>query len=386
MGKLVQPALDAGVWIEHGYDETAPYSVGAEEEFVLVDPATGAPVPRAADVIERAGAAAGVAHEVVASVVETATPVCDTISELAASLRSRRCAVVRAAAQSGCAALSTGAHPFNEAEQPLAPGDRYLQIERDYPWVIHEAATYGLHVHVGVPGADRAITVCNSLRAYLPHLLAISANSPLWRGAVTGLRSTRVLLAQLYPRSGVTPRFDDYDDYCRTIRALEVSHSVHDYTHAWWFVRPHPKFGTLEVRICDAQTDVRRSIALVALVRSLVAWLDAEGDTTDATRPNDPRFVIEENLWAAARDGVGAVFIDPAQGTGISAGRAIRELLHRLTPYFAAFDALDQVPVLQRMAHCDGAHAQLLELEQLGGDVPALVSRLVQTTAECCGD
>jgi carboxylate-amine ligase len=383
VGKLLQPTIDMDATIEHAYDETAPYSVGAEEEFVLVDPDGGEVASRAAEVIASADPAAGIAHEVVASVVETATPVCHSMTDVAEALQASRCAVVRAARTSGCRAVSTGAHPLYADAQQLAPGERYLALEREYPWILHEAATYGLHVHVGVPGADRAIAICDAMRPFLPHLLAISANSPFWRGRATGLRSTRVLLAQLYPRSGVPPRFIDYDGYCRTIRALEVSRGVEDYTHAWWFVRPHPRFGTIEVRVCDAQTDVRRSIALVAMIRALVAWLDAELDASDARRP-DPGFVIEENLWAASRDGVDAVFIDPVEGEPVAAGRAIRALLHRLTPYLVAFDATEQQQVLQRMIDRDGAREQLLELEQRGGDMPSLISHLAEVTAACC--
>lgn len=366
--------------IEHRFDHTAAFSIGAEEEFVLVDPRTGECRSRAAAVLDGCESHVGsVQPEVVESVVEGITPVCTSIDQLGASLRATRTALAESARGAGCALVGTGAHPFGDDDQQITRGPRYAELARDYPWVIQQAATYGLHVHVGVQGADRAIAICNAMRPWLPHLLALSANSPLWRGERTGLQSTRVVLAQLYPRSGVPPVFEDFDHYTETIRALQLSGTVRDYTHTWWFVRPHPRLGTIELRICDAQTDVRRSIALVALVRALVTWLDDELDLVGTTEPVSAP-VCEENLWAAARDGCGATFIDHVGGDhAVSAARAIRELLHVLTPYFADYDSVECVPLLQHMIDCNGAKFQLHELERRG-DTVQLVHRLASIT------
>ena len=366
--------------IAHGFDTTGAFTIGVEEEFVLVDPASGEVRPRASEVLDGCVEHDGALEpEVVASVVEGVTPVCATLDDLGTSLHRNRSSLSTSATAAGCALVGTGAHPFSPGDQPLAEGARYEALAREYPWVLQEAATYGLHVHVGVQGADRAIAICDAMRPWLPHLLALSANSPFWRGERTGLQSTRVLLAQLYPRSGVPPVFRDYDGYCRAIRSLEVSASVRDYTHTWWFVRPHPKWGTLEVRICDAQTDVRRSIALAALVRALIAWIDDEL-VLAAPATEVPAVVIEENVWAAARDGSHATFIDHDLGHGVSAERSIRELLHVLTPYVTDFGAAEYLPLLQHMVACTGADEQLLAHQRADGDMTALVRELANIT------
>ncbi|MCW2926924.1 MAG: carboxylate-amine ligase [Thermoleophilia bacterium] len=367
--------------LDHAFDTTDAFSLGGEEEFMLVCRENGELVPRATQVLaEYEGAYTGaVGSEVMASVVETATPICATPVELEASLGLHRQRLAESARAASCELVSAGTHPFTTAQQQVTEGERYASIAREYPWVVQEAATYGLHVHVGIQGADRAIAICNAFRSYLPHLLALSANSPFLRGEATGLQSTRVLLAQLYPRSGVPPVFHDFEDYARTIRALQVSHAVDDYTHTWWFCRPHPTFGTIEVRVCDAQTDVRRTAALAAMVQALAAWLNDELDGPGI--PPAHHTVCEENLWSAARYGCDGSFIDEVEGCAVSSRRAIFELLHTLRPYLEHFGSGRYIPTLQTMIDTNGAKLQLLEHAD-DPDLPRLMRRLAARTLD----
>lgn len=367
--------------LEHAYGRTAQFSVGGEEEFMLVDAATGELVPQAPAVLARCDRSdpGSVEHEVVASAVESASPVCSTAGDLLRSMESHRAALGEAALASGCRLLASGTHPFATGDQQISAGDRYAAVARDYPWVVHAAATYGLHVHVGIQGADRAIAVCNELRRWLPHLLALSANSPFLHGEATGLQSTRVVLAQLYPRSGVPPVFDGYRDYVRTIRALEVGPAVEDYTHTWWFVRPHPRYGTVELRIFDAQTDVRRSVALAALAQALCAQVADDLEWREATPASQP--ICEENLWAAARGGTDACFIDERRGHRVAARRSIQRLLHRLRPWFEELGSTEHLQALHAMLDCNGARAQLHAVEQGLAPGADLVAFLADRTA-----
>lgn len=366
--------------LPHAFETTQSFSLGAEEEFMLVEPGGCELAPRAASVVDdcRGGYPGSVDSEVVASVVECATPICSSPQELEASLGMHRVHLSSAAERAGCRLMSAGTHPFSVATQRIAEGDRYAAIARDYPWVVQQAATYGLHVHVGLQGADRAMAITNLLRNWLPHLLALSANSPFLRGEATGLQSTRVLLAQLFPRSGVPPVFADYDDYTRVIRSLELSEVVDDYTHTWWFVRPHPRYGTIEVRVCDAQTDVRRTAALAAVVQALVAWLDdqyASGDEPFVGHAS----VCEENLWSAARYGSEGTLIDERRGHTVSTRRAILDLLHELGPWFEQFGTSRYLPLLRRMVDHSGALHQLELLDRLG-TLPAVADALARET------
>jgi carboxylate-amine ligase len=369
-----QPAVD-------GFASTDAFSLGAEEEFMLVDPVTGELAPTACAVLEACPDGAGrLEHEVVQSVVESGTPVCSDPSQIEHHLRAQRARLVSGATRAGSALVAAGTHPCGLASQPLVEDTRYAALERDYPWVLQEAATYGLHVHVGIQGADRAIDVCNRLRAWLPHLLALSANSPFWKGEATGLASTRVLLAQLYPRSGMPPVFADYADYEQTIEALRRGSAIRDFSYTWWFVRPHPRYGTLEVRVCDAQTDARSSAALAALVQALAASID---DALDAGVAPDivPDVICAENLWAAARSGCDGTLIDVETGFAISTRRAIRELLLRLRPWFEHFGSSAYLPRLHALLDMNGARQQLQAVAD-GRTLTELVAWMGDRTGE----
>lgn len=371
----------------HAYETTAAYSVGVEEEFALVDPLTGELVPSAGAVLDAAAAVAGgssFAPEVVDTVVEGATCVCRTTGELVVALREQRRRLAVGALAAECRLLGSGTHPFSVGRQPITDDERHRKLADDYPWVIQESATYGLHVHVGVQGADRAIEICNAVRSWLPHLLALSVNSPFWKGEPTGLASTRVALGRLYPRSGVPPLFEDFSDYERTIDELRVAPDVPDHTYAWWLVRPHPRFGTVELRVFDAQSDVRRTAALAALGQALVAWLDDELDAPGAVR-YESSAVCEQNVWAATRSGTDAAFIDPRSGILVTARRAILDLLHLLAPYLDHFGSSAHLPVLHAMLDHTGA-AEQLELLRAWGDLPAVVGRLADMTVEHLSD
>ncbi|MCW2961144.1 MAG: Enzymatic protein of unknown function [Thermoleophilia bacterium] len=346
---------------------------------MLVNPESGDLVPRAEAVLKACGDEhpGSVDHEVVASVVESSTPVCSTAHELEASLAMHRMRLAEAAIKVECLLASAGTHPFASGDQPVTDGDRYRQLALDYPWVLQEAATYGLHVHVGVPGTDRAIQVCNALHRYLPHMLALSVNSPLWRGRPTGLKSTRALLAGLYPRTGIPPVFGSFEEYERLIDLLKLGNTVRDFTHTWWFIRPHPRYGTIELRICDAQTDVRRSAALAAMTQGLVAWTSDQLDAGEDLR--DPRPICEENLWSAAKDGCDAVFVDSTAGNAMRASAAINELLETLTPYLIEFKSIRYLPMLRTMITSSGA-AQQLEVHR-DRSTRDVVHRLAEATA-----
>ena len=205
---------------------------------------------------------------------------------------------------------SAGTHPFALFErEPITQRDRYRALIEQLQYAGRRELIYGLHVHVAVADPDRAIRIVNALRAHLCELVALSANSPFWRGEPTGFASCRHLIFSAFPRSGLPPHFRDYAEYADVIRELVEGGCIEDYTRTWWDVRPHPKFGTVEVRVMDAVTRVEDAVALAAYVQSLVRRYD-----DDADRAVCHPVLANENKWRAARYGLDGTVIDVVHG------------------------------------------------------------------------
>src|SRR5581483_7508543 len=184
--------------------------------------------------------------------------------------------------------------------QDVTEKPRYAELVEALQWAVERQLIFGLHVHVGLATAEQAISVAGALRTWLPELLAASANSPFWHGRDTGLASTRTKVFDAMPRSGLPPAFPSFEDFVSLVERGERARSWDDYTFLWWLLRPHPRLGTIEVRVCDAQTRLESVAAIVALVQSLAATL-ADRHERDGALPVQPRVLVEENLWRASR-------------------------------------------------------------------------------------
>jgi len=224
---------------------------------------------------------------------------------------------------------------------------------------------YGLHVHVGIPSADEAMYVFNGICEYLPALLALSANSPFWQGELTGLQSSRSKIFDSFPRSGIPQSFTDWADYeSLMLRSINAG-AIDDYTYVWWDVRPHPAFGTVEVRICDAQTRVEDSLALAALVQALAAWL---GRQYNEGRPqvHHPRLLLNENKWSAARYGLDGAFLDLRTDTKVATRDAVGELIELVRPMSSELGSTVEFDHLSLMLEATGAERQISTFEATG--------------------
>ena len=293
--------------MENNFGATPPYTVGIEEEFQLVDPATGELSPIVEKVLAANGTFDSLAPELSQSCLELVSPVFEDVAGISRELPTLRRELAELVRGCGACLVSAGTHPFsNPLEQPLMPGERFAEVEQEMGWVARTQAIYGLHVHVAVPDSGAAIRAVNTLAGYTPLLLALLANSPYWRGVDTRLSSARIKIFEIFPRSGLPPAFRDWEEFERHVETFIRSGSIPDYTWCWWDVRPHPKFGTVEVRALDAQTNVSRTIALTALIQCLVA---ASGEQAADERP-ESRLYIEENKWRATRYGLDARFYD----------------------------------------------------------------------------
>ena len=313
--------------METNFGATPAYTVGVEEEFQLVDPASRELVPVIDAVLASRDAAElsadAVASELSASCVEMRSPVYSTVAELAAELAVLRRRLQNLAEGCGASLASAGSHPFSEpTAQPITAKERYHEVDREMGWTAWMQAIYGLHVHVAVPDAQRAIRAVNALSRHVPLFVALSANSPFWGGLDTRLASVRVKVFDLVPRSGLPPDFRAWEDFEGYVDALVEAGSIPDYSWCWWDVRPHPRLGTVELRAPDAQTEASRTASIAALTQCLVA-------TADEYTRESPLFT-EENKWRAARYGLDARLYDFTTGREAPARAVIRELVKTL--------------------------------------------------------
>ena len=235
--------------MESGFGATAPYTVGVEEEFQLVDSGSRALSPAVDAVLAAGDGTELIIPELSRSCVEMISPVFETAADLARELPGLRREVRELAREARVELVAAGTHPFSEpTEQPLVDGDHNRRVEEEMGWVARTQAIYGLHVHVAVPDGDAAIRAVNALARRVPLLVALSANSPFWRGSDTRLASTRVKIFGMFPRSGLPPVFRRWEDFERHVETLVASGSIPDYSWCWWDARPHQKLGTVELR------------------------------------------------------------------------------------------------------------------------------------------
>jgi len=314
--------------METRFGATRPYTVGVEEEFQLVDPTSRELVPAIEAVLGAASdGSERMASELFQDCVEMRSPVFSTVAELSRELGALRREVAGPAREAGVGIAASGLHPFSDPfAQRFTPGERYERMEEELGALARLQIIYALHVHVAVPDGDAAIRATNALARHTPLLTALSANSPFWHGMDTGFSCARVKIRDASPRSGLPPTFRDWADFEGYTEALVAMGNIPDYSWFWWDVRPHPRHGTVELRVLDSQAEAAYTVSLAALTQCLVAEA-AAGDHA----PEDPRFV-SENKWRAIRRGLDARFYDFSTREEKGARETTRDLVARLRP------------------------------------------------------
>jgi carboxylate-amine ligase len=327
-----------GSVLDHAFGKSDPFTLGAEEEYMLLDAETFDLVQHIDTVL---AAVSGheleprINAELMQSVLEVATPVCRTPADVAEQLRALRAYVCEVARERGMRVGSAGTHPFSLFErQRITAKDRYRAMVDQMQYIARRELIFGLHVHVAVDDSEKAIQVVNALIAHLAELVGLSANSPFWRGEPTGLRSSRHMVYAALPRSGPPPRFRSYADYAEVVGQLERTGCIADYTHVWWDVRLHPRLGTVEVRICDAVTRVEDAVAMAAFCQALVKLYSEQFDRGEEI-PSYHRILTAENKWLAARYGLEAPVMDLATGrrNRVPVAQLVRRTLRDLEPH-----------------------------------------------------
>ena len=327
-----------GSVLDHRFGATPPFTLGVEEEYMLLDPESFDLVQHVDTVLTAVrddGYVERIGPELMQSAVEISTPVCRTAGDIDRELRRLRAYVTDVAREQRLRVGSAGTHPFSLFErQRITASDRYRNLVDQLQYVARRELIFGLHVHVALDGPDKAVHVLSALLTHLSELLALSASSPFWRGEATGLASSRQMVFAAFPRSGPPPRFRDYADYAEVVGQLEKTGCIADYTHIWWDIRPHPRFGTIEVRVMDAITHVEETVAITAYVQALVKYY-ADRFDAGAELPSYHRILTTENKWLAARYGLEAPVMDLTTGrrNRVPIAQLIRRALREIEPH-----------------------------------------------------
>jgi carboxylate-amine ligase len=374
-----------GSVLDHAFGKGDPYTLGVEEEYMLLDGETFDLVQHIDTVL-----AATTGHELesrinpelMQSVLEIATPVCQTAADVEAELRKLRGFVCEIARERGMRVGSAGTHPFSLFErQRITARDRYRNLVDQMQYVARRELIFGMHVHVAVDDPEKAIQVVNGLLVHVAPLLALSASSPFWRGEPTGLASSRQMIFAAFPRSGPPPRFESYAEYAEVVGQLEKTGCIADYTHIWWDIRLHARLGTIEIRICDAVTHVEDAVALTAYCQALVKLFCEQYDRGDKI-PSYHRILTTENKWLAARYGLEAPVMDLATGrrNRISVAQLVRRTLRDIEPHARELGSDRELEgVREILARGNGADRQL-RVFNANRDIVEVVEEIANAT------
>jgi carboxylate-amine ligase len=313
--------------VEHNFTGRA-YTIGIEEELMILDAQTLELVNAVESLLEPAPAGE-IKPELMESVLEVSTDPCGGVTEAGEQLRALRRQVIATAEAKGYAIGSAGTHPFALWEdQRIVARPRYRDLISALRFVARQELIFGAHVHVGIDDPDKAIHVTNGMRVHVPVLLGLSANSPFWRADATGLASTRTPIFRAFPRVGIPPTYRSWDDFSQRIDFMTEAKVIADYTYLWHDVRPHPSFGTVEVRMMDAQTHVEHTLGLAALILGLVKEL-CEHFEAGRELSSYPFEMLDENKWLAARHGLEGELVDLPRADRVQTRALARRLLDR---------------------------------------------------------
>lgn len=358
-------------------------SLGVEWELELVDLDTRQLRSGASEILaeirpEGAEEHPKAKHELLESTIEVITGVCTTVAEARADLAETVAQVQAAAAKRNLGVMCSGTHPFTDwATQDISPHTRYQRLIESMQWLARRLQIFGVHVHVGVRAPEKAIPIVNALTQYIPHFLALSASSPYWLGKDTGLASARSKVFEGLPTAGLPYQLSGWDQFEAYMETLISTQTIQTIREVWWDIRPHPNFGTVELRICDGLPTFDEIVSVAALSQCLVERFDRELDR-GYTLPLPKRWVVEENKWRAARHGLDAEIIADEKGTVVPLRQAISDLLEDLTPVARRLDCVTELSTVDRILKAGASYQRQREVAaKNNGDLTKVVDSLL---------
>ena len=309
------------------------YTVGVELEVQTISPRTGELVPGAGVILSKLSGEVLFKPELFSSTIEINTPVCKDLKDLEKSLCNNLHKLQDIAEENDLNILISGCHPFsNWQQQQITHLERYQNLLHRIQWPVRQFLIFGLHVHVGIDNADKVIYVMNRMTNYLPHLIALSASSPFWNGFDTGLATTRIKIFEELPNAGIPYYFKNWKNYSALVENLIKTNSIDTVRDIWWDIRPHPIFGTLEVRACDAMPTLKENLAITALVYLLAVKFGEEYEGNGKMYRMD-RWILEENKWRATRYGIQGQFLQDVKGKTIGINESLMNLYEEVLAF-----------------------------------------------------
>jgi glutamate---cysteine ligase / carboxylate-amine ligase len=364
--------------LEHNFGGT-PFTLGIEEELMICD-AESLELAQAIDVILGdlpEDIPGEVKPELMQSVLEVATRPCADIAEAADQLRRLRRTVREVAARNGLAIGAAGTHPSARyADQLIVDHPRYKELAAELRWIAEQELIFGTHVHVGIDEPEKAIYVADGMRGFLPLLLGMSTNSPLWQGRTTGMMSSRTPVFRAFPRVGIPPYYGSWDIYSHRVEQMMRGGAIPDYTYLWWDVRPHPNFGTVELRVFDQQTRIEHTIGFAALSQALAHRLAGEYDE-GVPSIEHPHELVDDNKVRAALVGIEGKLIDFDHGHEVAAAEMALGVIEDLREHARELGCEDELASLADLVeHGTGARRQLNWLSD-HGEIGGLMREIV---------
>jgi carboxylate-amine ligase len=365
------------------FNASAGSSLGVEVELQLVDRESRDLKSGASEILRRLEKERGEPHpkaknELIESNIELITGICSTVAEARADLEATLAEVASVAEGLGLGLLCAGTHPFADwAAQDITPNERYQRLVEEVQWPARRMAIFGIHTHVGVRSAEKVVAIANALTAYIPHFLALSASSPWFGGRDTGLASSRTKVFEGLPTAGLPALLDGWEEFQELMTTLISAKAISSIREIWWDIRPHPNFGTVELRICDGLPTMTEIATVAALAQCLVARLDSLIDR-GYTLPCPKRWIVGQNKWRAARYGVDAELIVDEQGTQAPLRGAIEELVEELTPAGRKLGCESELLGALRILEHGPSYLRQRRWVEAGATLPDVVDRLIE--------
>jgi glutamate---cysteine ligase / carboxylate-amine ligase len=365
--------------VEHRFGG-APFTIGIEEELMILD-AESLELVNAIETLLEDAPSGEIKPELMESVLEVSTEPCPNTAQASEQLRALRRQVTQTAAGKNLAIGAAGTHPFAMWEdQRIVARPRYRDLISALRFVARQELIFGMHVHVGVDDPDKAIHIANGMRVHVPVLLALSANSPFWRADATGLASTRTPIFRAFPRVGIPPTYKDWADYERRIEFMIRAKVIQDYTYLWHDVRPHPNFGTVEVRVMDSQTHIEHTLGLAALVQGLVCEL-AQHFEAGKQLSKYPFEMLDENKWLAARHGLDGEIVDLPHSDRVQMRALARRLIDRMHDHCSDLGSLAELEAVEDLLERGNGAARQVVVYEANHDLREVMAEIVAATA-----
>ncbi|HZU40709.1 MAG TPA: carboxylate-amine ligase [Solirubrobacteraceae bacterium] len=365
--------------MEHNFTGPA-YTIGIEEELMILD-AESLELVNAIESLLEPTEVGEIKPELMESVLEISTDPCPSLAQAGEQLRALRGQVIATAHSRGMAIGAAGTHPYAMWEdQRISARPRYRDLIAALRFVARQELIFGVHVHVGIDDPEKAIHVANGMCVHMGVLLALSANSPFWRADHTGLASTRTPIFRAFPRVGIPPVYRDWEDYTRRIQFMVDAGAMEDYTYLWYDVRPHPRLGTVEIRVMDSQTRVEHTLGMAALVQALVRELCEHFDDGRELSHYPPE-MLDENKWLAARHGLDGELVDLPHNDRVPTRALARRLLDRMREHATDLGTVEELEAVEDLLERGNGAARQVVIYEANHDLREVMGEIVAATA-----